>query len=314
MRRGSAVNIFAFLRSPYVSAILCLIIVSANAVMVRGVAFDVPPMALIFWRNVIGVAVLVAVAWPHLRVELPVIRSHWPMLLLCGFLHVVLGNGMNVLGLHSTTVINASLMSAFLPAVTVSFALMLGFDRVRRVQVAGIALSALGVMILIGRGQLSTFINLDFGRGDLLILVSVISFSLYNAIVREAAPGIHVLSLTACVCASGLICVTPFFLWENFTGETARFEANLIIAASYMGFFGTFLAMILWNHAVRIIGPARTGPLNNLGPVFGIAQGMIFLRERLEPYHLAGIVVIGAGIYLATFIGRRRRQRIPTHE
>jgi drug/metabolite transporter (DMT)-like permease len=179
---------------------------------------------------------------------------------------------------------------------------------VRRVQLAGIALSALGVLILIGRGELATFIHLDFGRGDLLILVSVISFSLYNAIVREAAPGLHVLSLTAMVCASGLLCVTPLFLWEHFTVETARLEPNLIIAAGYMGFFGTFLAMILWNHSVRLIGPARTGPLNNLGPVFGIAQGMIFLDEKLEPYHLAGIVVIGAGIYLATFIGRARRK------
>ena len=273
--------------------------------MVRGVAFEVPPVALVFWRCVIGVSILVAVAWPHLRVELPVIRERWRMLLLCGFLHVILGNGMTVIGLHYTTVINASLMSAFLPAVTVTFATLLGFDRVNRLQTAGIALSAVGVLILISRGEMATFANLDFGLGDLLILVSVISFSLYNAIVREAAPGMHLLSMTASVSAFGLLCVTPIFLWEHFTVAAASFTAPLLIAAGYMGFFGTFLAMILWNRAVRSIGPARTGPLNNLGPVFGIVMGMVFLGEQLETYHLAGMAVIGAGIYLATFLGRR---------
>jgi hypothetical protein len=34
--------------------------------MVRGVAFDVPPAALLFWRNLLGVAVLLTIAWPHL--------------------------------------------------------------------------------------------------------------------------------------------------------------------------------------------------------------------------------------------------------
>jgi drug/metabolite transporter (DMT)-like permease len=295
------------LRSPYAAAILCLIIVSANGVMVRGVAFDVPPMALIFWRNLIGTAVLVALAWRYLKRELPVLRARWPMLALCGLLHVVFGNGMNVIGLHYTTVVNASLMSAFLPAVTVAVAMALGVDRVNRIQSAGIALSAIGVLILISRGSIETFATLDFGRGDLLILVSVVSFSIYNAIVREAAPGLHLLSLTASVMVCGLICITPLYLWEHVMVEAARPTANFFVAVGYMGLFATVLAMILWNQAVREIGPARTGPLNNLGPVFGIAQGMIWLGERLEAYHLAGMAVIGAGIYLATLLGRKRK-------
>jgi drug/metabolite transporter (DMT)-like permease len=275
--------------------------------MIRGVAPEVPPIALIFWRNLIGTTILVALAWPYLKRELPVLRDRWPMLALCGVLHVVLGNGMNVVGLHYTTVINASLMSAFLPAVTVAIAMALGFDRVNRIQSAGIALSAVGVLILISRGSFETFATLDFGRGDLLILVSVVSFSIYNAIVREAAPGLHLLSLTASVMVCGLVCVTPFYLWEHVMVEAARPTVNFFVAIGYMGLFATVVAMILWNQAVREIGPARTGPLNNLGPVFGIAQGMIWLGETLESYHVAGMAVIGAGIYLATFIGRKRR-------
>jgi drug/metabolite transporter (DMT)-like permease len=277
--------------------------------MVRGVAFETPPLALVFWRNVIGVAVLMAFAWPHLRVELPFIRARWKPLLLCGFLHVVLGNAATVIGLHSTTLINASVMGAFLPAVTVIFAMALGYDRVNRLQAAGIALSFTGVLVLISHGDVATFADLAFNRGDLWILLSIVSFSLYNAIVREAAPGMHLLSMTAAVSAFGLVCITPLYVWQHFFVEAERAEWSLAIAASYMGIAGTFLAMILWNRAVRLIGPARTGPLNNLGPVFGIAAGMIFLGEELELYHLVGVVPIAAGIYLATFLGRSRKKR-----
>lgn len=292
--------------SPYLSAMTGLLFVSGILVMIRGVAIDVPPIALTFWRAVIGASVLIAVALPHLRVELPVIRARWRPLLVCGFLQMVMGSGGTVIGLQSTTVINASVLAAFQPMTTVLFAWALGRDRVNRRQAAGIALSAVGVLILIAHGSLATLENFDIRSGDLWILVSVIGFSLYTAVIREAAPGMHWMSLTAAVTTFGLACLVPLYIWEDIWVRPATFSGPMLITAGYLGLFGTFFAVSLWNRAIRMAGPARIGVLGNLGPVFGVLAGMVFLGERLQPYHLEGAAPIAAGIWLALFAGRGR--------
>ncbi len=299
-------GLIRLLVSPYLQAMTGLLFVSGIMVMIRGVGADVPPMALTFWRAVIGSSVLVAVALPHLRVELPVIRDRWRPLLLCGFLQMVMGSGGTVIGLQSTTVINASVLAAFQPMTTVLFAWALGRDRVNKVQAAGIALSAVGVVILIAHGNPAHLAAFDVRSGDLWILTSVIGFSLYTAVIREAAPGMHWMSLTAAVTTFGLACLVPLYLWENFWVRPARFDAPMLITASYLGLFGTFFAVSLWNRAIRMAGPARIGVLGNLGPLFGVLAGMVFLGERLQPYHLEGAAPIAAGIWLVLFAGRTR--------
>jgi drug/metabolite transporter (DMT)-like permease len=292
--------------SPYLSAMCGLLFVSGIMVMIRGVGYDVPPIALTFWRAVIGSSVLVAVALPHLRVELPVIRDRWRPLLLCGFLQMVVGSGGTVMGLQSTTVINASVLAAFQPMITVLLACALGRDRVNRRQIVGIAISAVGVLILIAHGRLATLATLDIRSGDLWILVSVLGFSLYTAVIREAAPGMHWMSLTAAVTTFGLLCLVPLYVWEHVWVRQATFSGPMVLTAVYLGLFGTFFAVSMWNRAIRMSGPARIGAIGNLGPVFGIAAGMVFLGEELQTYHLAGAAPIAVGIWLTLFAGRGR--------
>ena len=53
------------------------------------------------------------------------------------------------------------------------------------------------------------------------------------------------------------------------------------------------------GHEAGDLDPVTAGHLSHLMPVFGVVLAVVFLDERLRPYHLVGIALIAAGLWLA---------------
>ena len=62
------------------------------------------------------------------------------------------------------------------------------------------------------------------------------------------------------------------------------------------GALGTGLVILLIITALQRIGAGEFTVLFNTGPVFGIALGVIFLRERITPWALVGALLVLGGI------------------
>ena len=60
------------------------------------------------------------------------------------------------------------------------------------------------------------------------------------------------------------------------------------------------LALLCWNRGVTALGPNRSGVFIHLIPVFGAAMAIGFLGETPRPYHGVGMIVVVAGVALAT--------------
>ena len=74
----------------------------------------------------------------------------------------------------------------------------------------------------------------------------------------------------------------------------------------YVAIFPSLLAFIFWNRAVRDIGANRAGVFIHLMPVFSSIMAIMFLGESIELFHLQGISLVFAGIFLATYSGGKR--------
>lgn len=59
------------------------------------------------------------------------------------------------------------------------------------------------------------------------------------------------------------------------------------------------LAYFCYNRGVELVGPERAGQYVHLMPAFGVVLAVLFLGETLHPYHVAGIGLIGAGLWMA---------------
>jgi drug/metabolite transporter (DMT)-like permease len=69
--------------------------------------------------------------------------------------------------------------------------------------------------------------------------------------------------------------------------------------------FPSIVSYFCYNRGVDLIGANRAGLSIHLLPVFGSIMAVVFLGERFSWYQGVGILLIAAGILLATRPGRR---------
>ena len=77
-------------------------------------------------------------------------------------------------------------------------------------------------------------------------------------------------------------------------------------AILYVALFPALLGYIFWNRGVKAVGANVASQFQYLMPLWGSLLAVIFLGEDFRLFHLAGIVLIFGGVYLATL---RRAER-----
>jgi drug/metabolite transporter (DMT)-like permease len=272
---------------------------AGNFVLGRAVHELIPPIALSFWRWAIALLLVLPLAWRHLHGQWPILRRHWALLTVLGVLGVTNFNTFVYLGLQTTTATNAVLLVSTTPVVIVALSFALLGMRVTAVQLAGIIISLSGVAIIVARGSPRTVLELDLNRGDLWILAAALSWALYSVVLRRRPAGLRPLAFLAATFLLGLIPLLPLYLWELGRAGGFSLSAPTVATIGYVALFPSVLAYIFWNRAVAVLGPNRSGHFMHLMPAFGAVLSMVFLGERLQAFHLAGIGLIAAGIWLA---------------
>jgi len=203
---------------------------------------------------------------------------------------------------QSTEAINLTLVNTCLPLATfIGAGLLLGEWPLRRAW-AGMAVAAGGLVYLISQGSWSALSNLDFRRGDLLMLVAVVAWALYTLLLRRWATRLAVppLVLLATLIYIGIPLILPFYLYElHQVGGFTATPANLA-AIAYTAVFASLVAYLAWNNGVARVGAARAALASYLMPVFTALLGWLLLGEALRHYHWIGGGLIFAGLLMAT--------------
>ena len=95
----------------------------------------------------------------------------------------------------------------------------------------------------------------------------------------------------------------PLFLGEFAFGRHMPVTPTNIAALVSVALFSSVLAYIFWNRGVEQVGANVAGLFVHLMPVFGVVLAWLFLGERLALFHVAGIALILAGIWITSRLG-----------
>ncbi len=286
--------------NPYLLLTLTALFWSGNMVLGRGIRADVPPIALAFWRWLIAFTLVLPLALPHWQAHAPRIRHHLPALLLLGALGIAGYNTLAYLALQTTTATNAVLLNAFIPIATITLAWALFKKTLSPLEGVGVAISLLGALTIIARGDLASLAALMPNSGDLWMLAAVLVWACYTLGLQFRPPGMPPMFLLAVLIAFGLLMLAPFYLWEILAGRHMQLHAGSLLGLAYVGIFPSFIGYIFYNRGVAEVGASRASLFIHLMPVFGTLLAALFLDERPSLYHLLGISLIFTGIALAT--------------
>lgn len=286
--------------TPYLLLVVATLCWAGNFVVGRVVHADIPPIALAFWRWAVAGAALLPFAAGPLWDRRSVALKHWRLLVVLAATGVVLFHVLVYASLRSTTATNAALIMATLPVIVPVISLLLDGVGVTRRQALGIVTSLIGVAVIIVRGDPAVLAGFRLAPGDLLMLLAVPMWALYTVLLRRLPATLPPLAMLLAITVIGLVLLLPAYVWEFLAvGGIALQPAN-VVSIAYVGLFASVISYICWNRAVGQVGANKAGQFIHLMPVFSTLLAILFLGEVLQPFHFAGIALIGAGIYLTT--------------
>ncbi|HQR20487.1 MAG TPA: DMT family transporter [Burkholderiaceae bacterium] len=274
---------------------------AGNAVVARALVGEFPPLALSFARWALALLLILPLAHAGLREAWPRLRGHWPLLILISALGVGCYNSLQYLALQTSTAVNATLIAAAGPIVTLLVGAAFFGSPVRRPQWIGAALSMAGVLLVIARGDPLNLARLQLDRGDLIMLAATLIWSIYTWLLRTRRPQIDATPFLALQIALGALMILPFAALEYFwTGKTAAPTATNVAALLYVALLPSLVAYFCWDRGVARTGAVLPMYFVNLTPVFAGLLSWFLLGEAVGLFHLIGGALIVAGIHLAS--------------
>lgn len=271
-----------------------------NFVVARWAHLDIPPLSLTFWRWVLAAALLTPFVAAEMWRHRAAIRENIRLLFVLALTGMVMFHSFTYIALHTTEAINATFVLASMPMVIPLVSLVMGDERLNARQALGIAISVLGVVAIISRGQVQVLVNLSFTPGDLWVLAAVVAWSVYSVLLRRKPANLPPMVLLGATNWLAIFILVPFYLWE--LGETGGFAVttSTVLVIGYVAVFASIVAFVCWNAGVAQMGANKAGLFIHLIPLFATLLSMTFLGESLKSYHLIGIMPIVLGIYLTT--------------
>lgn len=290
----------------YLLLVVTTFLWAGNIVLGRLVAGHVPPIALASVRWGGAFLILLPFAWPHLKRDWREIVRHWPIMLVLSFTGIASYNTLVYFGLQYTGALTGVLLQSAQPLVIALVTFVLFAERLSVRQASGILISLCGVVAIVSQGDIERLAAIRFNVGDILILIAVVLYAIYSALLRRRPP-IHWISFLAATFLIGDAMLLPFLAWEMSTGYVLRLDWLTIAACLYVAIFPSLVAYAFFNRGVELIGANRAGPFFHLMPLFGALMAVGFLGERFQWFHGLGMAAILSGVALATTANAPRK-------
>lgn len=266
---------------------------------------EVSPVALAYWRWVLAVLFMLPFAIPEIRRSWRDIWKHRAVIVLLGIIGTGFHNMISYIGLNYTTATNGVMLNSAIPVMIIVLGALFFGQRIGGLQITGVMISLAGVFTILSKGHPESLATFRFNIGDLIVLASMLLWALYTLALKWRPQGIPPIAFL-CVCGIvGVVAMSPVYAWDISTGATIKWSPQVVGAFLYLGLFPSFIGYIFWNRGVEQVGPNVSGLFVHLMPVFGSLLSWLFLDERLYWFHLAGMALILAGIYLSTRSARQ---------
>jgi drug/metabolite transporter (DMT)-like permease len=257
----------------------------------------IPPFALLTIRLVMGSMALGIVI--YFRKNKPAISKEqfWNSFFV-GIVGYGISLGFQFVGTKLSTASNGSLVTSATPAFVLLFAPFLLGEKTTTRRMIALAVSTLGVLAVIDPRNAELSPTLFWG--NISLLAAALTWALYSVLVRKVSKNGDLLTSSAIMLLGGIPSSLLFGIWEIKTQGVGMITPGIISGLLFLGIISTAIAMFLWNYAFAEL-PAAVASLTFFAqPVVGTLLGWFFLAERITPLFLAGGVLIGVGILIAT--------------
>lgn len=239
-------------------------------------------------------------------------KSEWKTIGMITIFNVVFHHSLLAVGLTKTSGVNAGIILGAAPLVTMVLAVVFLQNRVSRLRVIGFVLGFIGILIT-SLASGGGFAAISFG--DFFIFLCMVSQAISFILIGKLNPSFDPRLLTGYMLILGSLAIFLVSLGlENNLGQIGQlFSWRLGPVFLFSAIIATAFGHMVYNFAIRNVGPAETTIFVNLNTLFALIGTAIFLGETILTNHYIGLALILAGVFLGSgtleFLLQRQRER-----
>lgn len=281
---------------PAAAAAGAALLVGSGIVATRFVIDQSDPASLALLRYAIGFLCLLPLAawggWPRFAR-----RDLLPIALLgigqFGILIALLN-----FGLESVPSSRGALIFAVFPLLTLLLAAGLGAERLTPYKTGGVALSILGVGLVLGEKLLAPGPAAAGWLGELAVFGSALCGAVCSVFYRPYLARYPTLQVGAFAMAASVVFLALPAGFEGFFAALPRFTAGGWAAVVFIG-LSSAAGYYLWLWALAHATPTRVAMFLAISPVSAALLGWLLLAEALSGLFLLGLAGVAGGLLLA---------------
>jgi len=261
--------------------------------------YEIPPFSLNFYRWFFAWLILAPFTFKEILKKKNYILKNFKLFLILGITSITIFNSIVYYSLNFTQVISGVLMISTIPVMIIFISFLLKIEKTNIFQILGVALSLTGVLFIITKADIELLKNLDFNKGDLTMVLAMISWATYSALLKKKKYELTQISLLQVVITFGLIFLIPIYFIEMNMGHLIKLEKPFYLTLAYVVLFPGLASFFFWIKGIALIGANRAGVFLHLMPIFGAVMAMIVFDEKFMFYHFLGAIFIFSGIILS---------------
>ena len=255
---------------------------------------EIPPLTLVLARVAIAAGLLAVVA-RALGLALPRSKADWRAYAVLALFNNVVPFSLIFYGQTRIASGLAAVLNATTPLFTLLVARIAGHEPLSASKVGGVVLGIAGVAILTAPDALGVGGNPGSLLGMACVLSAALSYALAAWWMRRLQGTPPLVSATAQLLCSTVMLAPAAALVDRFwllpLPGAASIGAVLGLAA-----LSTGLAYIVFFRINATAGPSNVMLVTLLIPVSAIVLGALVLGEQLEPYQMAGALVVASAL------------------
>jgi drug/metabolite transporter (DMT)-like permease len=298
-------------RAAHLKMTIATILLGSYLVASKQILREVPVFTATFVR--LASAVLVLAIYVALRPPGPVRpgRRDSAVLLTQALLGVFLFSVFAMYGVRLTGAIEAGVILGMVPISISVVALLLLGESICARRGGGISLAVLGALsinVMSARASDGSAAS-HFVLGALLLVCAVVCEAVFmtfgKLLTRPIPPAALSLILSA---AGALMFAVPAaieFDWATITEISGQAWALMI----YTGVAVNGVAVVLMYDSLDTVDTAVAAAFTAMTPVSGAILSVLFLGERLHPYHLTGMALVVIGVFIVAKDSSDRREQ-----
>ena len=253
--------------SPHFTLTMAMWMWAGHTIAARLSVGEMSPMTMMGLRWMSCLLILIFIFRRQMMAVWPQVRARLGWVLMMGGFGMAGFTFFFILAAQHTTAVNLGITQSAVPAIVMLMSLALFGTRIGMVQIIGLAVSLVGVTVLVTGGSWQALRELTFNPGDILMLVACVCYAGYTVGLGKRIEMSPALMLSFFAIPATMV-FAVFMGVEFWRGTMILPGAKGVAIVAYCAIFPSMLAQIFFMRGVELAGANRSGFYLNLIPVF----------------------------------------------